>query len=140
MKNYKIAILFVVILIGGSCKQSQKTLQGGEKNTTRNIRNDGNKNQMTASRAKEEEMFVQGCIEKSLGNSRKALIQFQECLKINPQSAATNFEMAGIYREFEQSDRALLFAKKAVEFAPQTVGMFYVTQSYYKKTKCMFRL
>ena len=118
MKNYKIAILFVVILVGGSCKQSQKTLQGGEKNTTRNIRNDGNKNQMTASRAKEEEMFVQGCIEKSLGNSRKALVQFQECLKINPQSAATNFEMAGIYREFEQTDRALLFAKKAVEFAP----------------------
>lgn len=74
--------------------------------------------QMTAEKASEEEIFVQGCIEKSLGNNRKALLKFQECLDMNPNNAAANYELAGLYREEGQKDRALKYAQVAANLNP----------------------
>lgn len=74
--------------------------------------------QMTAEKASEEETFVQGCIEKSLGNNRKAMQKFQECLDMNPNNAAANYELAGLYRAEGQRDRALRYAQAAVTLSP----------------------
>ncbi len=74
---------------------------------------------MTAGKATEEETFVQGCIQKALGNPARALVEFQECLNMNPKSAAANYEIAGIFSQGGQSDRALKYAKAANDLAPE---------------------
>lgn len=74
---------------------------------------------MTAGKATEEQTFVQGCIQKALGNPGRALIEFQECLSMNPKSAAANYEIAGIYSQGGQADRALKYAKAANDLGPE---------------------
>jgi tetratricopeptide (TPR) repeat protein len=74
---------------------------------------------MTAGKATEEETFVQGCIQKALGNPGRALVEFQECLQMNPKSAAANYEIAGIYNQQGQPDRALKYAKAANDLSPE---------------------
>ncbi len=74
---------------------------------------------MTAGKATEEEIFVQGCIEKGIGNDRKAINNFNQVLEMNPRNAAANYEMAGIYWKLEQPERALKYAKTATDLSPK---------------------
>ncbi len=113
------SLLFVLMVAGTSCKHQEKTTQNKEPVPFNNTNVVGEKRGMTPGKANEEEIFVQGCIEKSLGNSRKALVQFQQCLTLNPKSAAANYEVAGIYIELGQLDRALVFAKSAADITPE---------------------
>jgi tetratricopeptide (TPR) repeat protein len=68
---------------------------------------------MTADQATEEELFIEGCIQKSLGNGRKAIGLFLQCIDMNPNNSAANYELAGLYSQQGQKDRALKFAKTA---------------------------
>ncbi len=74
---------------------------------------------MTAGKATEEEIFVQGCIEKAIGNDRKAINNFNQVLEMNPRNAAANYEMAGIYRKLEQPERAMKYAQTATDLSPK---------------------
>lgn len=111
--------LLVLAGLAFSCKHQQKTAVTSDPgpsdfDNTTTVRKDA----ISASKASEEEMFVQGCIEKSLGNTRKALGEFQECLNMNPNNAAANYEIAGLYWEEGQKDRALRYAKTAADLNP----------------------
>ncbi|HET6993030.1 MAG TPA: tetratricopeptide repeat protein [Bacteroidia bacterium] len=119
MSIRNLVFVFVLLLGAMSCKHQQATTQTNEPKPFNNTHAAGGETGMTPMKANEEETFVQGCIEKSLGNSRKALVQFQECLNMDPKSAAANYEVAGIYAEMGQPDRALKYAQAAVEFAPE---------------------
>ena len=76
---------------------------------------------MTSAKAAEEESFVQGCVDKSTGNYKKALEDFLKCLAVNPKSAAANYEVAGLYTRSYEFDRALTYAKAATELDPTNV-------------------
>ena len=75
---------------------------------------------MSSAKAIEQETFVQGCIDKSLGNYTKALVDFQKCLSMDKKSAATNYEIAGVYLQLKQFDQALIYAKAADELSSDT--------------------
>lgn len=113
------SLLVLLVFAEISCKHQEKTVDGNEPTPFTDFHVVGGENVMTAGKASEEETFVQGCIEKSLGNNRKALVQFQECLNMNPKSAAANYEVAGIYDELGSPDRALKYAQAAVTLAPE---------------------
>ena len=112
---FYIAILFSTFAVF-SCKTHQTTVAytptGSEKNKPPT---DG----MTAEQATEEETFVKGCIEKNAGNYTRALIDFQQCLAMNPKSAAANYEVAGIYIQNKEPDLALKYAKAANDLSPE---------------------
>ncbi len=57
--------------------------------------------------------FYDACIEKIKGNTEIALNLFKECLKIDPNNAAANFEIANIYRYTGNYEDALNCAKTA---------------------------
>ncbi|MDQ3108833.1 MAG: tetratricopeptide repeat protein [Bacteroidota bacterium] len=107
-------------LLAVSCKHKEKIAKTQPDLQFRDTHmgDDDKPGTMTAGKATEEETFVQGCIQKALGNPARALVEFQECLQMNPKSAAANYEIAGIYNQKGQPDRALKYAKAANELSP----------------------
>jgi tetratricopeptide (TPR) repeat protein len=73
---------------------------------------------ITEKKAIEEATFIDGCIYKLIDNKRAALGEFQEVLNMNPENDAANYEVAGLYHELGQSDRALKYAAEAVRLDP----------------------
>jgi tetratricopeptide (TPR) repeat protein len=73
----------------------------------------------TLKQAKTEALFIDGCTEKLIGNPQKAIMAFREVLELDPANAAANYELAGIYRESKQPDRALKYAMRADSLHPE---------------------
>ncbi|MCA6362386.1 MAG: tetratricopeptide repeat protein [Bacteroidetes bacterium] len=73
----------------------------------------------TLKQAKTEALFIDGCTEKLIGNPQKAIMAFREVLELDPANAAANYEMAGIYRDSKQPDRALRYAMRADSLHPE---------------------
>jgi tetratricopeptide (TPR) repeat protein len=100
-------LFFLIVFAEYSCKHEQKTVTG--------------KSDLTSAQAIEQETFVQGCVDKNAGNNKKALEDFLKCLVMNPKSAAANYEVAGLYSQTNEFDRALTYAKAATDLAPENV-------------------
>src|SRR6478672_503526 len=107
MKRLAIFSFCFCLLLAVSCKHKEKIASNEnlEFSNTHIGKDDGQG--MTAGKATEEEIFVQGCVQKTLGNPGRAMAKFQECLEMNPKSAAANYEIAGIYSQMGSADRAL---------------------------------
>jgi tetratricopeptide (TPR) repeat protein len=120
MKRAGIIFVFAFALFAFSCKHQQKTTSGDNTQSHDvHVGGEGDRQPgMTAGKATEEETFVQGCIQKSLGNNGRAMASFQECLEMNPKSAVANYEIAGLYSQMGQADRALKYAKAANDLSP----------------------
>jgi tetratricopeptide (TPR) repeat protein len=123
MMRIRIVSFCVLILFAISCKHKEKIAKtkkdDGVQFSDVHLGADDNPGGMTAGKATEEETFVQGCIQKALGNPGRALVEFQECLQMNPKSAAANYEIAGIFSQQGQADRALKYAKAAYDINPE---------------------
>lgn len=50
------------------------------------------------------------------GNLKQALVLYQKCIEVNPESAASYYQMSNIFRNVGDIDRAIKYAKKATEF------------------------
>jgi tetratricopeptide (TPR) repeat protein len=118
MKKPSFLFAITLVLAGISCKHQAAATGSKAPSATTANEPQHRADAMSAKKAKEEEIFVQGCIEKSLGNTRKALGEFQEVLNMNPANAAANYEVAGLYWLEGQPDRALKYAKTAAESNP----------------------
>ncbi|OFY86729.1 MAG: hypothetical protein A3F72_00060 [Bacteroidetes bacterium RIFCSPLOWO2_12_FULL_35_15] len=68
-----------------------------------------------------EYVFFNGNKEKMLGNYDLAEILFSQALKIDPNSAATMYELANIYAFQNNKNQALFYSKKAAEIDPRNV-------------------
>ncbi|HLG03417.1 MAG TPA: tetratricopeptide repeat protein [Bacteroidia bacterium] len=114
----KIFFILVIcsVFLAGACKHHKRA--SGPAPSDQETSASDRENGMTAGKATEEETFVQGCIEKTLGNDRLALGFFQECLHMNPGNAAANYEVAGLYAKSGQKDRAVGYAKTASTLNP----------------------
>lgn len=115
-----------------ACKTQQTVATNNNQNTNPNQNNTqgidpgsdyvpptGQRNDpITEKKALEESIFIDGCIYKLLDNNRAALGQFLEVLEMNPDNDAANYEVAGLYSEMGQTDRALKYAAEAVRLDP----------------------
>lgn len=119
MKRIGVISLLVFSMFAFSCKHKEKVASGDNTQyPNAHPGGDDNKQGMTAGKATEEEIFVQGCIQKSLGNNGRAMASFRECLEMNPKSAAANYEIAGLYTLQGHNDLALKYAKAANDLSP----------------------
>ncbi|MFN8712108.1 MAG: tetratricopeptide repeat protein [Bacteroidota bacterium] len=117
----QLCFLFVILaaVAAGSCRT-----QSAADNNVRTGKADRQKEdtvaaRKTAKQAKEEAVFIDGCTERIIGNQQKALMAFREVLELNPSNAAANYELAGIYRDQKQPDRALKYAMRADSLHPE---------------------
>ncbi len=63
--------------------------------------------------------FLNACRQKALGNVELAEEQFKEALKIDPENAATKYELASIYRQTGLIDDALTHSRGAASTEPK---------------------
>jgi tetratricopeptide (TPR) repeat protein len=119
MKQLFFLFVMLVALAAESCRTSS-----GADNSVRSGKTDRQKEdtvaaRKTAKQAKLEAVFIDGCTERIIGNQQKALMAFREVLELNPANAAANYEIAGIYRDQKQPDRALKYAMRADSLHPE---------------------
>jgi tetratricopeptide (TPR) repeat protein len=119
MKQLFFLFVMLVALAAESCRT-----QSAADNNVRTGKADRQKEdtvaaRKTAKQAKLEAVFIDGCTERIIGNQQKALMAFREVLELNPANAAANYEIAGIYRDQQQPDRALKYAMRADSLHPE---------------------
>lgn len=125
-----VSIVMLIVVLAFSCKTQQSaTTDSNQNNVTNATQTDPNgsdyvpaggqrNDPISEKKAIEEATFIDGCIYKLIDNKRAALGQFQEVLNMNPENDAANYEVAGLYHELGQSDRALKYAAEAVRLDP----------------------
>ncbi len=105
--KYIIFNLFLCLtVLGFSCKSSKQ----GSKTASTDPKKD--KGLSTEAQTKFAYDFINGCKERMKGNVEIAENLFKECLKINPSSAPTKYELGNIYRFSAQYDLALKYGKE----------------------------
>ncbi len=120
MRNRNLTYLFVFAtayaLVSGftSCKTSSGASGGGgdKKNTTPLDDKD---------RVNFEYLFFNANKEKVLGNYELAETYYSQALRINPNSAATMYELANIYSFQNNKNQALFYSKKAAALDPDNI-------------------
>ncbi len=66
-----------------------------------------------------EYLFVEALKEKMIGNPQRAIALLSSCLKIDPNSAASMYELANIYASNNDFTSAALLLDKAISINPQ---------------------
>ncbi|MCC6837896.1 MAG: tetratricopeptide repeat protein, partial [Bacteroidia bacterium] len=120
MKNKSITYLHTITLafalVGGltSCKTSGGASGGGgEKKNTSTLDDKDSFNF--------EYLFFNANKEKLLGNYELAETYYSQALRINPNSAATMYELANIYSFQNNKNQALFYSKKAATLDPDNI-------------------
>lgn len=111
-KHLIIAILFSFVFFS-ACKSSK--LAGG-------TGNDAKTNEPTLTEEQHIEfqfLYIEGLKQKMLGNFDPAIQYFHNCLEINPQSAASMYELANIYAKKNELISAKLLLDKATKINPE---------------------
>jgi tetratricopeptide (TPR) repeat protein len=78
-------------------------------------------------------IFLEANSEKLLGNLVKAKELFQQCLELDPDDAASMYELARIERINNNSGIALEWAEKAVQLAPENVWYLKLLSELYQE-------
>jgi tetratricopeptide (TPR) repeat protein len=118
MRSIFSVLIFLFVFAAFSCKTASHTAATTSPSNNPNSKLPPPTDGMTAGKASEEETFVKGCIDKNAGNYTRALADFQQCLTMNPKSAAANYEVAGIYVQVKQPNMAMNYAKAANDLSP----------------------
>ena len=89
--------------------------------------------------------LIKGTTEKVLGNYDEAEKIYLECLKIDPKSAVTCFELSGIYLFKRDEEKAIEFAEKAVSYNPENgwyktnLAVIYQEAKLYEKAEVLYK-
>jgi len=121
-RGYYILTVICMIIISGSC----------EKNITPSL----------TGRIKEydslafDRLYVEGIKLKLTGNSGEALKFFEQCLKLNPESDATYYQMAQILMATGDIEAGKKYLKKAYEIEDQNLWyLMMLASTYYQEQK-----
>lgn len=112
MKMHKIFIVVGIILIAFGCKTSKQVTQPFSKKANQEVAIPEEK------RIEFEYMYIEGLKQKMLANNDMATQYFNSCLEINPNSAASMFELANIYVSKGELISAKLLLEKATQINP----------------------
>ena len=107
-----IVLLFLSLLF--SCKTQKTTSETAQKKAETGTLSDKDLVQF-------KYVFYTANKERLLGNYDMAETLFAQALKIDPNSTATMYELAGIYSFQNSKNQALFFAKKAASIEPKNV-------------------
>jgi len=100
----------LVLLFFGSCKTQKKS---SEKTNSTELSD--------RERVNFETLFFNGNKEKVLGNYDLAETYYSQALRINPNSAATMYELANIYAFQNNKNQALFYSKRAAAIDPNNI-------------------
>ena len=111
MKN-NILIIFYISAFLVSCKSVEKTVNNKKGNEIVKIEP---VKLSDRDQRKFEYFFFEAITEKMKGNIQKSLMYYNECIKLDPTSAATMYEMANIYYNVKDYGKAQGLLERAVQ-------------------------
>lgn len=112
MNKLSIAIFLVFVAVFVSCSTSKKA-------TTEPQNQISQQNNLSEEKKIEfEYLYIEGLKQKMLGNAEMAIQYFNNCVEINPQSAASLYELANIYASKGELVTAKLLLQKATQINP----------------------
>jgi tetratricopeptide (TPR) repeat protein len=80
--------------------------------------------------------FIEAIKYKDLGNNGDALRLFEQCLKIDPESGASYYQMAQIVMANGDTERGKQYLRKAIEYEPGNLWyLLMLANSYYQENK-----
>lgn len=82
-----------------------------------------------------DNLFIEGCKEKILGNYERAFSLFMECYKINPKEAAPLYEIAYLYYRQNDFSHARIFIEKALDLDPRHFWYNYLYANVLKELR-----
>lgn len=116
-KYTKIFLLQALMAFTLSCA-SKKSVAPVSQTPKGNIATSAKKGDVPAE-VKVKYYFLEACREKIKGNIEIAENLFKECLKLDPNNAAANYELANLYRYAGFNNEAIKFAKVAATADPK---------------------
>lgn len=113
MNKSKLAIYILLIVVIVACKTSRDA-------ATLNSEVQSPKVELPEDKKIEfEYLYIEGLKQKMLGNVDMAIQYFNNCIEINPLSAASHYELANIYSVKGELITARLLLQKAIQLNPQ---------------------
>lgn len=111
----RILLIFITILLLSACASTKKSVN-------KNVNNDGKgASSLVLSEDKRVEfeyLFIEGLKHKMNGNHQAAIQYLNGCLELDPNSAATMYELANIHVMKGELISAKLLLKKAIQINP----------------------
>lgn len=110
--------IFYFLLVFTACSVSKKNLT---------VSNQTDKDK----EAKLSAMFIEACSNRLLGKFNEAEWYLKQCEKMEPLSAAVQYELSNLYRLTNKSKEALVAAQKAVKYNPDNIWYHYALIKIY---------
>lgn len=98
-------------MLSWQCSTSKKTVVASPSDPSTIVHSGGDNTRL----------FIDGLKEKSLGNFDEAISLFQQAIEVNPEDAASYFELAKLSLHKNQFEASLEYAAKAAEIAPENL-------------------
>ncbi|MCE9540319.1 MAG: tetratricopeptide repeat protein, partial [Bacteroidetes bacterium] len=124
MKGRRHFVLFFLLFsfFISSCKTKKETAASSKQNETSKFKSaSGGKQLSGKERVEFEYLFFNSNREKILGNYDLAEVSLLQALRIDPNSAATMYELANIYAFKNHKKQALFYSKKAALIDPDNI-------------------
>lgn len=124
----KVFKLFVCVILLASCSSVKKGLES---------RSEGKQvsNLSSKDRVHFDKVFYAANKAKVLGDLDEAAELFAECIRKNPNNAASIYELSNIYMHLGKSKESLFFSKKAVSIDPENVWYQLALAENYKRNR-----
>jgi tetratricopeptide (TPR) repeat protein len=120
LRHLFISIGFILLLFS-ACKSTKETTRTDDGNDTPVAARDNSA------------LFIEANKEKTLGNLDKAEHLFQACLQLNPEDAASMYELARIYGVQDNLPEAIFYAEKAAKTDPENIWYQKLLANLYKQ-------
>ena len=109
-----ILFLLLCVFLFSSCKTSKTASSEDPKKTSGKGISDKERTQFDV-------LFYNANKDRILGNYDLAEVEFSQALKLDPNNAATMYELANIYSFQNKKSQALLFSRNAAAIDPKNV-------------------
>lgn len=141
MRKIYLAFFALTIFLASSCQTVRKHVRSAvpaQSVAQEDTVSEDQKNEL-------EYTFIEGLKQKMIGNTQAATTLFSKCLEIDPNSAASMFELAKIYSGNGDQTSSSLLLEKAINIDPgnkwykMMLAQIYQQGKQYKKAADMFQ-
>lgn len=142
IKKYLLTSLLAMALM--ACSTSKQVANAGSKDEGEQVVSGSELSE--DKRIEFEFLFIEGLKQKMLGNQDLAVQYLNSCLDINPQSAASLYELAGIYAAKGEVVSAKLLLERAMQIEPENrwykilLAQIYQNNNEYSKAGEIYSL
>ncbi len=112
--GFQLAAISSFAMLFYSCGTSKKTVAPTKVNVVHKELTRDDRDEVMAD-------YYEASKQRILGNYDRAIEVYKQCLKIQPDNAAANFQIADIYEFYKKPDSAIVYAGRAAQIDPSNI-------------------